>query len=46
MNLIMAKMIFKYDFEMVDEGLDWHGDSRMGTEWIKPVFRVRVKSRC
>jgi hypothetical protein len=45
MNLIMAKMIFKYDLEMVDQGLNWHDDSGMGTQWIKPAFRVRVKSR-
>lgn len=45
MNLIMAKLIFKYDFEIVDKDLDWHGDSGMGTQWIKPAFRVRIKRR-
>lgn len=40
---IMAKIIYRYDLELVDKDLDWQRDSRMHTTWEKPSMRVRVK---
>lgn len=41
----MAKMIYTYDLELVDQELDWHGDSRMHTVWEKPALMVKVSPR-
>lgn len=41
----MAKMIYTYDLELVDQKLDWHGDSRMHTVWEKPSLMVKVSPR-
>lgn len=39
----MAKMIYKYDLELVDKDLDWHKVSKMHTLWEKPELMVRVR---
>lgn len=41
----MAKMIYTYDLELVDQELDWHGESRMHTVWEKPALMVKVSPR-
>ncbi|KAH7141621.1 benzoate 4-monooxygenase cytochrome P450 [Dactylonectria macrodidyma] len=46
MRTILAKMHFKYDFELLDPSLDWHAQSEMHTLWQKPVMKVVVKPRC
>ncbi|KAF9872402.1 hypothetical protein CkaCkLH20_10229 [Colletotrichum karsti] len=45
LQTIMAKLVFRYDFEAVDQDLDWHRDSRMHTLWEKPPLMVRFKQR-
>ncbi|KAF2677436.1 cytochrome P450 [Lentithecium fluviatile CBS 122367] len=42
MNLILAKMHWTYDFELVDKNLDWEGSSHMHVMWWKPDLWVRV----
>lgn len=44
LQTIMAKMLFRYDLELVND-LDWHRDSQMHTLWEKPSLMVRVLSR-
>lgn len=39
----MAKLIFRYDLELVGENVDWHRNSRMHTLWEKPPLMVRAK---
>ncbi|KAB8216381.1 benzoate 4-monooxygenase cytochrome P450 [Aspergillus novoparasiticus] len=45
LQTIMAKIIFSFDLELVDEKLDWQADSRMHTLWEKPPLNVRVIPR-
>ena len=40
----LAKMIWTYDLELVDESMDWHRDSQMHTLWKKPKLMVRTKN--
>ena len=45
MNLILAKLHFKYDMELVDEKLDWEGQSHIHVMWWKPDLYVRFAPR-
>ena len=45
LSMVLAKLIFNYDLQLLDQGLDWHRDSRMATLWQKPAMRVRVSAR-
>ena len=45
LQTIMAKMLFRYDLELVNQEVDWHRDSHMHTLWEKPALMVRVKAR-
>ncbi|KAL8708612.1 MAG: hypothetical protein Q9220_006548 [cf. Caloplaca sp. 1 TL-2023] len=45
MSLILAKLNFKYDLEMVNKGLDWEGESHMHVMWWKPELRVKFVER-
>ncbi|KAL4788259.1 benzoate 4-monooxygenase cytochrome P450 [Aspergillus varians] len=45
LQTIMAKMIFRYDLELLNKDLDWQRDSRMHTLWEKPPLMVRVSPR-
>jgi hypothetical protein len=41
----LAKLLWKYDLQLVDDKLDWHRDSQMHTLWKKPKLLVAVKDR-
>ncbi|KAH6622416.1 cytochrome P450 CYP4/CYP19/CYP26 subfamilies protein, partial [Boeremia exigua] len=43
LQTIVAKIIYRYDMESVDDTVDWHRDSRMHTLWEKPPLMVRLK---
>ncbi|PGG97499.1 hypothetical protein AJ79_09169 [Helicocarpus griseus UAMH5409] len=43
MNLILAKMHWTYDMELVDKDLDWEGSSHMHVMWWKPSLPVVFK---
>ena len=43
MNLILAKLCWKYDMELIDEELDWLGSSSVHVMWRKPDLRVRFR---
>ncbi|KAK2616586.1 hypothetical protein QQS21_000409 [Conoideocrella luteorostrata] len=45
LQTIMAKLIYKYDLELVNKNLDWHRDSTMHTLWEKPSLMVQVHPR-
>ncbi|KAI3338273.1 cytochrome P450 [Ustulina deusta] len=45
LRLIMAKIIWKYDLELLDKSIDWHADSRMQTLWQKPKMRAKARHR-
>lgn len=43
LQTIMAKIVYRYDMEPVDDDTDWHRDSKMHTLWEKPALMVRLK---
>jgi len=45
MRIILAKMAWAYDWELVDKDIDWYRDSRMYLLWKKPDMRVRFHRR-
>ncbi|KAI9787993.1 MAG: hypothetical protein M1816_007297 [Peltula sp. TS41687] len=45
MNLILAKMHFAYDMELVDKTLDYEGQCRLHMMWQKPDLYVRFLKR-
>ena len=42
MNLILAKLHFKYDLKLTDPGLDWEGQSTLHVMWSKPSLYVQI----
>ena len=45
LQTITAKLVYRYDLELVDKELNWHGDSKMHTLWEKPSMMVRVREK-
>ena len=45
MSLILAKIFYTYDPELVDKTLDWEGQSHTHILWWKPALNVRFRSR-
>jgi hypothetical protein len=45
MSLILAKLLFSYDMELVDKRLDWEGQSQVHVQWWKPELRMRFVER-
>ncbi|KAL0938283.1 benzoate 4-monooxygenase cytochrome p450 [Colletotrichum truncatum] len=43
-NLILAKMHFAYDLELIDKDLDWLNQSHMHVMWWKPAVNIRFHS--
>ncbi|KAK4172834.1 cytochrome P450 [Triangularia setosa] len=41
----LAKVLWKYDLELVNTLLDWQRDSEMHTLWREPALWVRVRER-
>ena len=44
MSLILAKMHFQCDLELVDPSLDWLEDSYLHVMWWKPALYIRFKT--
>lgn len=44
-NLILAKMLWKYDLQLVNKDLDWERESLLHVMWWKPALMVRFKER-
>ena len=45
MSLLLAKMHFVYDLELVDERLDWEGSSHLHVQFWKPNLWIRFSRR-
>ncbi|KAK1595399.1 cytochrome P450 [Colletotrichum navitas] len=45
MRLVLAKMCWKYDWELVDKDMDWFGRSRLHVFWKRPALNVTFKPR-
>ncbi|MCJ1296591.1 hypothetical protein MMC34_008157 [Xylographa carneopallida] len=42
MSLLLAKIFFNFDVQLVDDSLDFEGQSHMHVQWWKPEMRVRL----
>lgn len=40
-RIIFAKMIYRFDWELLDRGVDWERDLRLYAIWEKPPVVVR-----
>lgn len=45
MNLCLAKLVFQYDWDLVDETLDWEAASRYYIMWQKAPIYVKLNKR-
>ncbi|TVY35494.1 Cytochrome P450 monooxygenase [Lachnellula subtilissima] len=45
MSLILAKIIYVYDMELVEKDLDWEGTSSVFVMWWKAAMKVRFERR-
>ncbi|KAI1205728.1 cytochrome P450 [Annulohypoxylon truncatum] len=45
LRTVLAKLLWTYDMELVNNHVDWHRDSRMLTLWKKPPLWVKVERR-
>ena len=45
LRIILAKLYWNFDVELLDRNVDWHGASRMHTLWKKPGVNVKVFNR-
>lgn len=45
MSLILAKIFFKFDLELINKNLDWEGESQGHILWWKPKLYVRFIGR-
>jgi hypothetical protein len=45
MRILIAKMIFLFDYELVDDSLDWDRDSPSFILWQKPELWTKVTLR-
>jgi hypothetical protein len=44
MNLVLARLVFEFDFELEDEEVDWM-NQRVFTLWEKPSLMIRLRAR-
>jgi cytochrome P450 len=45
LRVILAKMVWAYEWEMVDKHVDWVRDNKMYVIWEKPQMKMRFRSR-
>lgn len=43
MRLILAKVLFNFDLELVDPGFDWMKAQKLYTLWEKPSMMLKLK---
>jgi hypothetical protein len=41
MRIILAKVLWHFDWELMSQGVDWERDTELQLLWSKPVFRVK-----
>ena len=44
-SLLLAKIHFSFDMELLDQELDWEAQSRIHIMWWKPPLPIRVVPR-
>ena len=43
MRLILAKLVWSFDFELDPKSANWMDECNVMTLWVKPELAVRVK---
>lgn len=43
MRLILAKVLFNFDIELVDKKQDWMAGQKVFTLWDKPSLMIRLR---
>jgi cytochrome P450 len=43
MRIILARMVFEFDWELVSRDVDWERDVKLKILWQKPELRVRFR---
>jgi cytochrome P450 len=43
MRIILARMVFEFDWELVSRDVDWERDTILKILWQKPELRVRFR---
>lgn len=43
MRLILARIIFNFDFEIADDSREWYTGQKVYTLWDKPALNVYLK---
>lgn len=46
LHVIIARLIYSYEFLLADEPFDWNANSEMHLLWKKPKLRMKLKQRC
>lgn len=42
LRVVLAKIHFKYDIELLDPSLDWYKEVEMNVLWRKPALNVKI----
>lgn len=42
MRLILAKLVWSFDFELMDKSKDWLDQCKVMRHWVKPELAVKV----
>lgn len=45
LDIVLTKLLWKFDLKLLNEDLDWQRDSRMHTLWKKPELMIGVSLR-
>lgn len=45
MNLLMAKLFWTYDLELVNKNIDWLAEGKVHVLWWKPKLFIRFHKR-
>jgi len=43
MRIILARMVFEFDWDLVSQDVDWERDNKLKMLWQKPELRVRFR---
>lgn len=46
LRLILAKIIWTFDFKLADESFDWLAESKSYVSWQKAELRIQFDPRC
>ncbi|CEJ92627.1 hypothetical protein VHEMI08265 [[Torrubiella] hemipterigena] len=46
LHVIIARLIYSYEFLLADEPFDWNANAEMHLLWKKPKLRMKLKQRC